>query len=139
MCWLREWGSKKHSEPESVSRQPLAHPGIEVVNALPVKRMAGTRRQVQFRAAKGGRDFLLFELPVTIKPALTNVHLLNVLDAIVMAANKPIKYSIEDYAVVFSARTGREPPDKPFRYCAWPAGALLRQPVGRIRAISDNP
>ena len=50
------------------------------------------------------------ELPITIKPALTNVHLLDVLDAVVMVAGKPIKYSIEDYAVVLSARTGREPP-----------------------------
>ena len=42
----------------SVRRQPVADPGIEVGNALPVKRMAGARIQVQLRAANAGRDFL---------------------------------------------------------------------------------
>src|SRR5208337_585167 len=43
-------------------------------------------------------------------PALANVRLLDVLDAIVKGAGRSIKYSIEDDAVVFSARTGQESP-----------------------------
>ncbi len=43
-----------------------------------------------------------------INPALTDLRLRDVLDAIVKTADQPIKYSILDYAVVFSLR-GAEP------------------------------
>ncbi len=49
-------------------------------------------------------------IPITINPPLTNARLADVLEAIVKVAAKPIKYSIQDYGVVFSARTGEEPP-----------------------------
>ena len=39
---------------------------------------------------------------IKIEPALTNVRLVDVLDAIVKVADRPIKYAITDYAVVFS-------------------------------------
>jgi len=41
---------------------------------------------------------------IRITPALKNVRLDEVLDAIIKVADKPIKYSVEDYAVVFSPR-----------------------------------
>ncbi|EEF61499.1 type II and III secretion system protein [Pedosphaera parvula] len=41
---------------------------------------------------------------VKIAPALTDVRLADVLDAITKTSDKPIKYSIEDYAVVFSLK-----------------------------------
>jgi beta-lactamase regulating signal transducer with metallopeptidase domain len=47
---------------------------------------------------------------ITLKYPLTNIRLADVLDAIVKTASQPIKYSIEDYAIVFSAKTGKEPP-----------------------------
>ncbi len=37
-----------------------------------------------------------------ISPALKNVRLIDVLDVITKTADRPIKYSIEDYGVVFS-------------------------------------
>src|SRR5262249_39928237 len=43
-------------------------------------------------------------ISIKINPALSDVRLADVLDAIVRVADKPIKYSIEDYAVVFSLR-----------------------------------
>ena len=43
-------------------------------------------------------------IAIKINPALTDVRLADVLDAIVTVADKPIKFSIEDYAVVFSTR-----------------------------------
>lgn len=43
---------------------------------------------------------------IKIDPPLKDVQLLDVLDAIVKAADTPLKYSIEDYAVVFSPRSG---------------------------------
>jgi len=42
---------------------------------------------------------------VKINPALADVRLADVLDAIIKVADKPIKYSIEDYAVVFSVKS----------------------------------
>jgi beta-lactamase regulating signal transducer with metallopeptidase domain len=41
--------------------------------------------------------------PITINPPLTNISLGDVLDALVLVAPEPIHYSIEDYAIVFSA------------------------------------
>ncbi|MCX6928460.1 MAG: hypothetical protein NT154_35415, partial [Verrucomicrobia bacterium] len=41
---------------------------------------------------------------IRINPPLTNIRLADVLDAIVKVADRPIKYSIEDYAIVFSPR-----------------------------------
>jgi type II secretory pathway component GspD/PulD (secretin)/tetratricopeptide (TPR) repeat protein len=42
---------------------------------------------------------------VKLNPGLTDVRLADVLDAITKNAEKPIKYVIEDYAVVFSLKT----------------------------------
>jgi beta-lactamase regulating signal transducer with metallopeptidase domain len=47
---------------------------------------------------------------ITLKTPLTNIRLVDALDAIVKTASQPIKYSIEDYAIVFSAKTGQESP-----------------------------
>ena len=52
----------------------------------------------------------LSSVPITINPPLTNIRLADVLDAVCKGAGRPIKYSIEDYAVVFSARTDQESP-----------------------------
>jgi beta-lactamase regulating signal transducer with metallopeptidase domain len=41
---------------------------------------------------------------IKINPALTDIRLADVLEAIVKVADKPIKYSIEDYCIVFSLR-----------------------------------
>ena len=49
-------------------------------------------------------------ISVNIVPALNDVRLADVLDAIVKVADRPIKYSIEDYGVVFSEKGTNEPP-----------------------------
>jgi general secretion pathway protein D len=46
---------------------------------------------------------------VKINPPLNNVRLADVLDAIVKTAEQPVKYSIEDYAVVFSLKPTEVP------------------------------
>jgi hypothetical protein len=46
---------------------------------------------------------------IKINPALTDIRLADVLDAICEVADHPIKYSIEDYAIVFAAK-GKETP-----------------------------
>lgn len=48
---------------------------------------------------------------VLIKLNLSDVRLADVIDAIITVANKPIKYSIRDYAIIFQQRDSRyEPP-----------------------------
>ncbi len=47
---------------------------------------------------------------IKISSPLGNVRLADVLDAIVKTSEKPIKYSIEDYAVVFSVKTSEPTP-----------------------------
>ena len=44
-------------------------------------------------------------IQIKINPPLTDVRLADALDAIVKVAEKPIKYSIEDYAIIFSLKT----------------------------------
>ena len=43
-------------------------------------------------------------ISIKINPPLTDIRLADVLDAIVKVADRPIKYSIEDYAIVFSLK-----------------------------------
>ncbi len=48
---------------------------------------------------------------ITIKLSLDNVRLQDLLDAIVLVSDHPIQYSVEDYAIVFSAKpNGPTPP-----------------------------
>ena len=49
-------------------------------------------------------------IAIKINPALTDIRLADVLDAVVKVADRPIKYSIEDYAVVFSLERARDGP-----------------------------
>ena len=47
---------------------------------------------------------------IELIPPLQDVSLLDLLDVIVKVADKPIKYSVEDYGVVFSPKTVETPP-----------------------------
>lgn len=58
---------------------------------------------------------------VRIRPALTDVRLLDALDAVVAVAERPIQYTVEDYGVVFSPR-GSEPVRKAGVSFAFPGG-----------------
>jgi type II secretory pathway component GspD/PulD (secretin)/beta-lactamase regulating signal transducer with metallopeptidase domain len=48
-------------------------------------------------------------LPITIQPPLRNVRVADVLDVIAKVATRPIKYSIEDYCIMFSAKSAQDP------------------------------
>jgi tetratricopeptide (TPR) repeat protein len=50
------------------------------------------------------------DIQVRIEPALNDVSLLQALDVVTKVAERPIKYSVEDYAVIFSYRTNEIPP-----------------------------
>jgi hypothetical protein len=51
----------------------------------------------------------LTSVAIRISPELRNVRLIDVLDAIVKVADSPIRYSLEGYAVVFSAGSADMP------------------------------
>ncbi|HOX58354.1 MAG TPA: hypothetical protein P5205_14890 [Candidatus Paceibacterota bacterium] len=52
----------------------------------------------------------LSAISIKINPPLTDIRLADVLDAIAKVAEQPIKYSIEDYAVVFSVKAQEAEP-----------------------------
>jgi hypothetical protein len=60
-------------------------------------------------AAGGGEQVDLNTVVIKINPALSDVRLADALDAICEVADHPIKYSIEDYAIVFSAKGAETP------------------------------
>jgi type II secretory pathway component GspD/PulD (secretin)/tetratricopeptide (TPR) repeat protein len=49
-------------------------------------------------------------ISIKINPPLNDIRLADVLDAIVKVADRPIKYSIEDYAIVFSLKAHEATP-----------------------------
>ena len=83
------------SDPESVGINILLNPGGSEPQLNPNTGL--------LEATPSGQPDLA-RMTIRIKPALTNVRLLDVLDAIVKVADVPIKYAIEDYAVVFSLK-----------------------------------
>jgi len=58
---------------------------------------------------------------IKINPPLTDVRLVDVLDAVVKVADHPIKYTVEDYGVVFSPR-GSEPARRAATSFEFPGG-----------------
>jgi len=52
------------------------------------------------------------EVTIRIIPPLKDLRLVNVLDAITMVANKPIRYTVTDYAVVFSPKPAAQDQDQ---------------------------
>ena len=55
-------------------------------------------------------------IQIKINPGLMDIRLADALDAIIKVADKPIKYSIEDYAIVFSLKTVEmDPTGRPFK------------------------
>jgi len=57
----------------------------------------------------GGEAVDINSVIIRINPALHDVRLADALDAIVQVADHPIEYSINDYAVVFSAKGPKSP------------------------------
>jgi len=61
-------------------------------------------------AAGPGEGVDLSQTTIKIVPPLNRITLRQALDAISKVADRPIKYSVEDYAIVFSPRTPETPP-----------------------------
>jgi type II secretory pathway component GspD/PulD (secretin) len=62
-------------------------------------------------AGGGGAPEIVDASTINVKLVLNDISLHDALDAVMMVAERPIKYSVEDYAVVVSAKpSGPEPP-----------------------------
>ena len=85
-----------------VAAAPVAAPNIDPNTGLPIAPAAGEAAQ----AGSEQQDVGSYIIKI---PSLTDVRLADILDAIVLVADHPIKYSIQDFAVVFSAK-GPETP-----------------------------
>lgn len=77
---------------------PQAAPTIDPATGLPT---AG--------AAAAVTDVDITQTTIKLMPPLRDVTLRQALDALVKVADRPIKYSIEDYAIVFSLRAPETP------------------------------
>jgi general secretion pathway protein D len=82
-----------HVPPAAPPAFPTATPAVDPTTGLPIP-TAPTEEVVDIGS-----------ISVRINPPLTDVRLADVLDAIVSVADKPIKFSIKDYAVVFSHKS----------------------------------
>lgn len=89
-------------DPDRAGINVLLAPNIDVPVAAPTLDANG-----QPVPAPADSVPLLGEVNINIPTALHNVTMAELLDAIVKVADRPIKYSVEDYAIVFSFR-GRE-------------------------------
>ncbi len=72
-------------------------PAVDPNTGLPVTAPTAAPEQVDINT-----------ITIRINPALANVRLVDALDAIVRVADHPIKYTVTDYAVVFSLRNPDE-------------------------------
>jgi type II secretory pathway component GspD/PulD (secretin)/beta-lactamase regulating signal transducer with metallopeptidase domain len=77
-------------------------------------------------------------ITITIKPPLTNARLADVLEAIVKVARQPIKYSILDESIVFSVKTGQEPPPLYVRAFKVDPNAMLDGLRAKMGSVSTN-
>jgi type II secretory pathway component GspD/PulD (secretin)/tetratricopeptide (TPR) repeat protein len=93
----------------SASADPPAAPAptVDPATGLPVAAAAAVP------GAVGDTDLSTFT--IKLMPALTDLTLRQALDAIVKVADRPIKYSIEDYAIVFTLRS----PESPQLHTRW--------------------
>src|SRR6266487_1985494 len=78
-------------DPNAVAAAPAAVGPVDPTTGLPA-------------AAAPAEATDINTVSINIDPPLNDVRLADVMDAIVRVADKPIKYSLEDYAVVFSLR-----------------------------------
>jgi tetratricopeptide (TPR) repeat protein len=82
---------------------PGAGAALDPNTGLPAAPAAGTT------GATGGEQQDIGTSIIIHLPSLTDVRFADVLDAIVLVANPPIKYSIQDFAIVFSAKGAETP------------------------------
>ncbi len=98
----------KKRDPEKRGINFLLNPNVDV-GAAPAAATATDAATGLPIAPPAPEPVDLNSIQISILPPLNDVRLFDVLDAVIKVAKTPIKYSIEDYAVVFSLK-GREQP-----------------------------
>lgn len=101
---LRDESKKRDPEQKGINFliNPHSDAGIGAAAAPDVNAPPGTTPTAPVPVAPTTVD--LTQVTIKISPPLNDVSLADVLDAITKVADVPIKYTIEDYAVVFSPR-----------------------------------
>ncbi|MBE0543960.1 MAG: hypothetical protein IH623_21665, partial [Verrucomicrobia bacterium] len=97
----------KKRDPEKRGINFIINPNVEAATVAPFQQFTDPTTGLPLPMAPP-EPVDISTVSIKINPELTDVRLADVLDAIVKVADKPIKYSLEDYAVVFSLR-GAEP------------------------------
>ncbi|MCX6903341.1 MAG: M48 family metalloprotease, partial [Verrucomicrobia bacterium] len=82
---------------------------VKILSDL-VKGQDPEHKGIHFMLTGAGETMDLINAQVTIRPPLKNVTLEETLDALLKSASPPIKYSVEDYAIVFSLKGPETPP-----------------------------
>ncbi|MBE0540320.1 MAG: von Willebrand factor type A domain-containing protein [Verrucomicrobia bacterium] len=95
----------KKQDPEKKGIHFILNPNLPAVQASPVDPTSGLP---QAGSSTGTMD--VGSLAVTSGSTLRDARLTDVLDAIIKSAEQPLKYSIEDYAVVLSLAERNDPP-----------------------------
>jgi len=92
----------KKRDPEKRGINFLLNQQIGAVEAIPAQPVLGPDGQPLPTLPPEPVD--LGAISVKINPPLTDVRLADVLDAVTKVAERPIKYSIEEYAIIFSLK-----------------------------------
>lgn len=97
----------KKRDPEKRGINFIINPNVEAATVAPLQQFTDPTTGLPLSVAPP-EPVDINTVSIKINPEMTDVRLADVLEAIVKVADKPIKYSLEDYAVVFSLR-GAEP------------------------------
>ena len=92
----------RSGQPVAAGSGAVSAPNLDPSTGLPLAPTAGT--------GVASDDALDIGSVIIRIPSLTDVRVSDVLDAVVLTANHPIKYSIQDFAIIFSARSPATPP-----------------------------
>lgn len=91
-------------------------PGGGAIPAAPTRIDPQTGLAVPVTAGGAGNNEPVDPSTINIKLTLSDVTLQEALDAIVLVADRPIKYSVGDYGIIFSTKpSGPEPPELEMR------------------------
>ena len=102
---------------ESAKRDPVKR-GVNFLFGRPLEPPPAAIDPATGLPGPRGEPIDVSSVTIKIMPALRNVRLIDVLNAITRVADPPLRFSIEDYAVVFSAGS-------PLSGAATPAGPVL--------------
>ena len=92
----------KRRDPDQVGINFLFNPHVNATAAAPLVNPNDASAAVFAPAPAAAVD--LNSVTVHLNPALTDVRLADVLDAIVQVSDQPIQYEIQEYAIIFSPK-----------------------------------